>query len=204
MNYSFAESDYYIFANLAILAISLVGLAWQRFSKKGKALRAKNIALQSERLEALRNANLNYPSRNGLIGLFAVVGGLFSAIGFMVGMAFFPYADALWVFFVFMGLAMGAIVFGMCHAVAAQAVLKGRKYDQFFLLSLLISPVICFLIVASMSSPNSVAGDVKSNKQTASELGVVAKIEALTEMKEKGLISEAEFLAKKSELLNNL
>lgn len=200
MNYSFTAGDYLTFA---ILAISLVFLAWQLFSKKGKALRAKNIALQSERTEALRNANLNYPSRNGLIGYFAVVGGLFAAIGYMVGMAFFSYADLLWVFFVIMGFAMGAIVFGLSHAVASQAVLKGRKYDQFFLLSVLISPLICFLIVASMSSPNSVAESVKTNKPNMdSDLGVAEKIEALSQMKEKGLISEAEFLAKKADLLS--
>jgi hypothetical protein len=35
-----------------------------------------------------------------------------------------------------------------------------------------------------------------------SDLGVAEKIEALSQMKEKGLISEAEFLAKKADLLS--
>lgn len=131
------------------------------------------------------------------LGLVALV---FVVLGYVTAESTFVFTGlflSFFIVFVSLGIAIGQ---------AAQD--KGRSFQVFFLLSLLLSPVVMGIIVASVSPlPGSKkyqphqfqAAD--SNNSTDS---LTDEIERLGELKAKGLISQEEFDAKKTELLKRI
>ena len=138
-----------------------------------------------------------------LWGLISAVVGL---ILYWVG-AFIPNAYFLFPIGGFIGiLGLITLLIGLCFLIADMAQAKGRSWLAFFLLSLLISPLITWLIAASLSplpgSAEYVAPAASREPQNAESLS--QQIEKLGELRDKGLITQKEFAEKKKELLDRI
>lgn len=94
-------------------------------------------------------------------------------------------------------------LFGLIADMAAK---KGRSWQAFFWLSLLVTPIVMLIIAASVSPlPGSAA--YVAPVPTPSNPGspdIAQEIEKLGSLKEQGLITKAEFEAKKKELLDRI
>ena len=108
----------------------------------------------------------------------------------------------LWVFFTFL--------------VTAVASSKGRSGCAWFFISLIISPLIAIIIIACMGdSDEKKEKEMKQfvkiseeertknqNEQTAPENNIADQLIKLADMKEKGLLTDAEYEEAKGKLLN--
>lgn len=113
-----------------------------------------------------------------------------------------------------MGITLGVIFaasllvlyFSLFGLIADMAARKGRSWQAFFWLSLLVTPIVMLIIAASVSPlPGSVAYVAPVSTPSNSGSPDVAKeIEKLGSLKEQGLITKAEFEAKKKELLDRI
>ena len=110
------------------------------------------------------------------------------------------------IFGMIMILGFITLLIGLCFLIADMAQAKGRSWLAFFLLSLLISPLITWLIAASLSplpgSAEYVAPAESREPQNAESLP--QQIEKLGELRDKGLITQKEFAEKKKELLDRM
>lgn len=98
------------------------------------------------------------------------------------------------------------IYFGLAGLIGDLAKTKGRSWAAFYWLSILLSPLIMWIIAASVSpAPGSSAYVAPNNSLKTTESTDIAKeIEKLGSLKEQGLITKAEFEAKKKELLDRM
>ena len=94
------------------------------------------------------------------------------------------------VFFLFTWL--GGLVADVAHR-------KGRNWVAFFWLSLLLSPLVTWLIVATFGPETREEEAAKSISKS-----LESKLEELKGLHEKGLVSQAEFEEKKRKLLNQM
>jgi hypothetical protein len=80
---------------------------------------------------------------------------------------------------------------------------KGRSEIAFFWIALLVSPVLAGVIVASLAPA---AGEMGAARQSTKSMSVdiVEEIKRLGELREAGLLTDDEFTAKKTELLNRM
>jgi len=87
------------------------------------------------------------------------------------------------------------IIFAFVIAYAAQR--KGRSWAAFFWLTILVGPIIMGIIVATISPVRPTTVQVVNPNSDISQ-----KITELASMRDKGLLTEAEFESKKRELLD--
>ncbi len=94
--------------------------------------------------------------------------------------------------------------------IAALAVRKGRSWPLFYWLSALVSPVI-MLIIAAVISPPADKGGVRESPSlgvpaptTSATVSVTVQIQELGLLRDQGLLTDEEFDAKKTELLNRI
>jgi hypothetical protein len=102
-------------------------------------------------------------------------------------------------------LALLILSIGISGLIGDFAKAKGRSWAAFFWLSILFSPLLMAIIVATIAPPasNATVTSVRGSNQ-AVKLDISREIEKLGELKEKGLITKAEFDAKKKELLDRI
>ncbi len=94
----------------------------------------------------------------------------------------------------------------IARLIAKSAEEKGRSYNAFYWLSILFSPLIMGVIVATLSplpgSKKYIAATVEMKE--SSEVSHAEQIDKLGGLLEKGLITQAEFEAKKKDLLDRI
>lgn len=98
------------------------------------------------------------------------------------------------------------LLLGINSLIADLAKSKGRSWAAFFWLSILFSPLIMWIIAATVSPlPGSAAylAPVVATSNPGSP-DIAKEIEKLGSLKVQGLITEAEFEAKKKELLDRI
>jgi hypothetical protein len=91
--------------------------------------------------------------------------------------------------------------------IADMAAKKGRSWAAFFWLSLLVTPLIMLIIAASISPiPGSVAYVTPEGKNPADkdQLDETVQLRKLAELRDSGILTKAEFEAKKKELLDRI
>ena len=108
--------------------------------------------------------------------------------------------------FVVLLLIILIVQFFIARAIANLAKRKGRSWAAFFWLSFLVSPIIMWIIAATISP---IAGsatyvDPVSAPSSPGSVDIAKEIEKLGSLKEQGLITKAEFEAKKKELLDRI
>lgn len=98
------------------------------------------------------------------------------------------------------------ILLGVNTLIADLAVSKGRNWQAFFWLSVLFSPLIMWIIAATISPlPGSSAYVAPSTPLTTTKSSDVAQeIEKLGSLRSQGLITKAEFDSKKKDLLDRM
>lgn len=123
-----------------------------------------------------------------------------------LGMSFIPDNNIQLFSVIVIWISFFIILIGINSLIADLAKSKGRSWAAFFWLSLLFSPLIMWIIAATISpTPGSSAYVAPSNPPKNTESQDLAKeIEKLGELKEKGFITKAEFDAKKKELLDRI
>ena len=144
-----------------VLALSwtlIAYLAWLGLSKRGKAIRARNIARNKEKRKLVSEGKYRTSSKeaSGLL-----VGGilLFVALSMVVA-AFLEliaplYSQNAWFSIMLgVGLVVGSIFSAIASVIAKQAEEKGRRYETFFFLSVLFSPIIMGIIAAAIQPLN--------------------------------------------------
>ena len=98
-----------------------------------------------------------------------------------------------------------------CIIPAIIASNKGRSGIGIFLLSLILSPLVGLIVALIMSSPQTPQTIVISQSQISQEIPThnhhledeILALEKLGQLKEKGIISEQEFIQEKSKLFGN-
>ena len=108
--------------------------------------------------------------------------------------------------FVVATLIPGLIYFGLAGIIGDFAKVKGRSWAAFFWLSVFFTPLILWIVAASISPiipPSVYSAPVRPAPQSEASR-IAGDIEKLGELKDKGLISQTEFRSKKKELLDRL
>ena len=182
---------------------ALIGAAYGfylRFTKVGK----RNVERQKQAQKDALEKRLNALSQAGIVPIepkqkishmvmFVIT---VVAIVFLVtlGMldSFFFGAEEILVAAVIIGASLGYFFATFAAAVASKAEEAGRGWVSFFWLSLLISPLITWLIAATLkplsSSQSPPASDPSDGGRTLEE-----KLTELQNLKEKGILSDDEF-----------
>lgn len=94
----------------------------------------------------------------------------------------------------FVGFILGLLTISLAFSIliADTAKRKGRSWAAFFWLSVLVSPVIMGIIVASLGQPSD-RGPGESREPAKSEQSLESKLMELQNLKDKGLLSDNEF-----------
>lgn len=176
------------FISLIIILLCVAALVYALYRTSGKAIRTHKKPLDSKILI--------------LWGIFALVIG-FIALAIGANTSFF-FLVPVGGFVIVMGIL--TIWFSISTLIADVALSKGRSWSAFFLLALLISPVIMGIIVATISPLKESTETLNSNNQLFIERNpdFAKEIEKLGELRDKGLITKAEFDTKKKELLDRI
>lgn len=167
-----------------------------RFSKVGKRNGERQKQAQKDavekRLNALSQAGIVPTERKQKISHMVMFAITLVFIVYLVALtmldSYFFGAGEILVYAIGLGASLGAIFAILAGAVANKAEEAGRGWVSFFWLSLLISPLITWLIVATLKPAIGTPAESASRVET-----LESKLEELKRMQEKGLISEAEF-----------
>lgn len=144
----------------------------------------------------------------GLGGLLVGIIGFF-AIGFSSSLPeFFGFLWRVTWFLMPLGLIVALLGVSVILAtlIASIAEKKGRNWESFFWLSILFSPLIMWIVAASISPTVQAGGFSQQNEESLQPAAndLAKEIEKLGELKDKGLITQAEFDSKKKELLDRI
>lgn len=123
-----------------------------------------------------------------------------------IGLTFIPEYFPRFIGLVGVWVGFFILLLGINSLIADLAKSKGRSWAAFFWLSILFSPLIMWIIAASVSPlPGSVSyvTPVTASSNTGSP-DIAKEIEKLGSLKEQGLITKAEFDSKKKELLDRI
>jgi hypothetical protein len=187
--------DFWMIMVLAVATGLVVGVL-PRFTKRGKANASRAAEVDALRNQKLREKGIEPLPRKKKLEQAAIFVVFLTFISAFVFMAFLTGGDLDDVFF-FPELAFSFLLFGLsvgvafalfASAVANKAEEAGRGWLSFFWLSLFISPLITWLIVATLKPAIGTPAESTSRVDT-----LESKLEELKRMKEKGLISQAEF-----------
>ena len=106
-------------------------------------------------------------------------------------------------FWQFLPLELIVLYVALVALIADMAKRKGRSWAVFFWLALLFSPLIMWIIAASISPlPNSEAYVAPPANQQSGNVDSTEQLKKLAELREAGILTKAEFEAKKKELLD--
>lgn len=184
-----------------LLMLAIIGLfAWmtlQAFGRKGQAAQrdrraAENAKKHQLELEGIRFLASSVKSRQLFLFVAAFVF-LSVLISFSV-LDFSGSAAPLAISTITIAVVVGIVLAVVSSIVADKAETLNRSWISFFWLSLLLSPLITWLVVASM----------KPSDRNLSTRSIVEPIQQLETLLGKGQITQEEFDKKKSELLDRL
>jgi Na+/H+ antiporter NhaC len=182
---------------MAVILLGLIVLAIRSQTPRGKARSAERDA-QREAKSALvtdgkYKTSQQEKQKSILIAalLYAGIGGLLLAGPYFVG-----------------GLVVGALVgslFGLfATAIATEAESKGRSYNSFFWLSMLLSPLVMWVVSSTISPLSGSAKVSESVDKRNTSIDVSDQIKKLSALKDEGILTKAEFEAKKRDLLDRI
>jgi hypothetical protein len=111
---------------------------------------------------------------------------------------------ALQVVFLYLSvIGLGIVIFALAGLVADMAESKGRSWAAFFWLSILLSPLIMWIVAASVSpfpgSPTFISTGVGPDSIDPAD-----QIKKLSDLQKEGIITKAEFASKKKDLLDRM
>lgn len=159
------------------------------------------FVLQTRRKKSGKSRNGSGAKLAAFVGLGLI--GLGLVLFFLLGLI-----DTRFVTYSLIPPVLGVLVilFALCGLIADMAEAKGRSWAAFFWLSVIFSPLIMWIIAAAISpiagpSSNGNTAAVSSNSGSPD---IAKEIEKLGSLKEQGLITKAEFDAKKKELLDRM
>ena len=186
-----------------VLVVVLIG-AWavllaSWFTPAGKRKRERQMQARKEagekRLENLSKAGIVPLERKQKISnmwTFAIaVTGLAFLLGLVMLDSFFFGDESFLIVVSIFGVFIGLFFSILASAVADKAEEAGRSWTSFFWLSLLISPLITWLIAATLKpagASESVSASTKSRGDSLEE-----KLTELQSLKDKGILSQGEF-----------
>ena len=191
--------DSFVLVLVVIITAWVVWFIAKNFTKSGKAKREykeqqKQLIVEQKAAgtyiasESFKSNSIAYS-----VMIWAGIGGIATsasdgAVGLIVG--------AIW----------GAIIGLISSAIGKMAERKGRSYAAFFWLSVLISPLLMWIIAAAISPlPNSNStGSPAASSQSNASSQIARDIEELGSLRDRGLITKAEFDSKKKELLDRI
>lgn len=109
-----------------------------------------------------------------------------------------------------MGITLGVIFaasllvlyFSLFGLIADMAARKGRSWQAFFWLSLLVTPLVMLIIAASISPQAGSAAYVAPTQSGTPDSA--EQLKKLAELRDEGILTKAEFEAKKKELLDRI
>lgn len=159
------------------------------------------FVLQTRRKKAGKSRNGSGAKLAAFVGLGLI--GLGVVLFFLLG-----FIDVRYVTYSLIPPVLGifVIVFALCGLIADMAEAKGRSWAAFFWLSVIFSPLIMWIIAATISpiaGSSTYVAPVAAPSNSGSP-DIAKEIEKLGSLKEKGLITKAEFEAKKKELLDRI
>lgn len=188
--------DIFTILMLVFVAVAAILAIVNNTGKRGKLLKEKRAARQ------LAIANGTYRSSQGekiLLLLFTAV--IYGLVGFLFS------AGTSWVWDgIFYGVMIG-IVFGLISLLIANAAeAKGRSFIAFFMFSVLLSPIIMGIIVATIGPQSASSKTFTNPSSSIDKTGTdpAAQLKKLGSLRNEGLITAEEFEAKKKELLDRI
>jgi hypothetical protein len=185
--------------NFALLAILGSLLFWQFGTKSGKEYLAKQKAtrdkIKAEKAVPGYVSGKSVKYRSFGLGVVLYVG-LVVLISLALGASYFVFA------FLPMALLISVLFAFASLKIADTAEEKGRSWESFFWLSMLISPVLMWIISATIRD-NSTDAKVQP-REVVSSVPVSSQLEELKKMLDAGLITQADFEEKKKEILGRL
>ena len=193
------------------LAAVLGWVAWfvgRNFTQAGKERNAYREEKRNEKT-ALATQQAEEVARQKAIGIFRTPEKAKTNVVALVIIGW-AFIGGIFTNFSMGGLVLGAIwgvIMGLISvAIARMAENKGRSFNSFFWLSVLINPILMWIIAAALSPlPGSVQfADSASNTLSTTSADAVSEIKKLGDLKDQGLITKAEFDAKKKELLDRI
>ena len=182
---------------IAVILLGLMVAAIRSQTQKGKARSSEKDAQRDAKsalvAEGKYETSPQEKQKSILIAslLYAGIGGLLFAGPYALGGAF---AGAL-----------AGSIFGLfAAAIASEAESKGRSYNSFFWLSMLLSPLVMW-VVSSTISPLSRSAKVPESVDAGNtSIDVSDQIKKLSALKDEGILTKAEFEAKKRDLLDRI
>jgi hypothetical protein len=176
--------------------IFLVVLA---FGRKGKENQRRRRAAHVEKRKRLRAQGVELATSSTKTKSMVLFVVLFSILAIAVSAATFNfYSSASVVITILVAGVFGLILALLSAMVADTAELSGRSWLSFFWLSLLISPLVTWLVVAALGSQLSSGHDTALSTSSGS---LSAEIERLSALYEEGGLTAEEFAAAKKKLL---
>jgi len=163
---------------------------------------------QSEGRHVRRSKGLRFGKKLFVIGSSLVLANFLIGVYRYWGFVAFLTNDGIWVFLSAVGLviALIGVQIMLSSFIADSAAAKGRSWSAFFWLSLLINPLIVWIVAVSLSplpgsglytTPNPDSQPPRPDDPSQQLRGLVA-------LRDDGLLSEAEFQEKKKEIIGRL
>ncbi len=186
--------------NIFLVAFLAVLFIWQYGTKSGRDYRARQL----KELADARKAKLEgtYVTPRALKVRFAILGTLF--YGFLSGVVAATFGGGLYFFYALIpvGLLLGGLFAFFALKIADTAEQKHRSWNSFFWLSLLVSPILTWIIVTAISSEK--VKTAQTVETPAKDSGVTERLVELKKLADSGVITSEEFEAKKQELLRRI
>ncbi|AVG24245.1 hypothetical protein C3B54_111297 [Pontimonas salivibrio] len=190
-----------LFLMVAIIGI-FIFLVVLAFGPKGQEKEQRRREARVEKRKLLRAQGVEFAtsSTKGTNMVLFVI--LFSIVAIAISVtAFSFYSYVSVVITVLVAGVLGLILAVLSAMVADMAELSNRSWLSFFWLSLLISPLVTWLVVAALkpaSTPNQIGQSAGPNQSP------LEQIEKLGSFLREGLISQEEFDKKKASLLDEI
>lgn len=186
---------------IAVLAVLVTWMFVEPRTKRGKERRAMYTQAAERQIQQLREQGIELvPAKQKMMQMWVMALAI-APVGFLMQTLLFGalWDSGLWLIFLPLSLGFGFFISIFSIAVANQAEQAGRSWIAFFWLSALISPLITWLVVATLKPLGK--GDL-AGKPSAPSLE--KKLRELSELLEKGLITQSEFDQKKASLLREM
>jgi hypothetical protein len=188
--------DYIFLATMVFLAALLF---WQYGTKSGK----DRLAKQKAEIKAKNEAKIRgdyvtsnaTKTQNVVLAIILYVGLVF-LVNMIFGTGYFVYIVLTLAFLIGCLFALIGLV------IADIAERKGRSWDAFFWLSVLVSPILMWIIVATIKSDKQVVSHQAATSPV--EVTVTSKLQELQNLLDSKLITEEEFEIKRKELLGRI
>ncbi len=185
--------------NIFVVAFLAALFIWQYGTKSGRNYRARQL----RELADARKAKLEgtYVTPRALKVRFAILGTLF--YGFLSGVVAATFGGGSFFYVLIpVGLLLGGLFAFFALKIADTAEQKHRSWNSFFWLSLLVSPILTWIIVTAISSEK--VKTTQTPETPAKDAGVTERLIELKKLADSGVITSEEFEAKKQELLRRI